>query len=110
MSVIANETTGILLWLTMTLSKKIPVNHSNSFPWNYLEIVSTYNTHSQCYPNRFSRAWLLLLKTKLLEYIFLSSISELKVLQEIKKYKLMNLYAERGHKVAFWDVKDILNL
>ena len=28
------------------------------------------------------------------------------MLQEIKKYKLMNLYAERGHKVAFWDVKE----
>ena len=32
------------------------------------------------------------------------------MLQEIKKYKLMNLYTERGHKVAFWDAKDILNL
>ena len=32
------------------------------------------------------------------------------MLQEIRKYKLMNLYAGRGHKVAFWDVKDILNL
>ena len=68
---IANETTGILLWLAMTLSKKIPVGHSNSFSWNYLEIVSAlYPTLKQCYPNKFSRAWLLLLKMKLLGYIF----------------------------------------
>lgn len=40
MSVIVNEPAGILLWLAMTLSQKVPVDHGKSFPWNYLEMVS----------------------------------------------------------------------
>lgn len=43
MSVIVNETVGFPVRLARILNEKISVDHGNSFPWNYLEIVSSQN-------------------------------------------------------------------
>lgn len=78
MSVIVNETVGIPLRLARILNEKISVDHGNSFPWNYLEIVSSQNlTLNNAIQISFPGTWVLLLKVKLLRYIFLSNVCEL---------------------------------